>query len=305
MALPHSSITKIPNNEPDAVPSLWNTRYQEIDENFANLDGRVVSRENEINQARGGKGSLDERLDEMASDIGATSVDMQNATAAALKFAIDQAALANYGVRALREQAQQEGVATILNRGIVSGCTASKSGTAARNLNISAGVCFANGRAYSVADGTNAASVPSNTGAGSVTVYAYLYQDAGGLWRLAVTPIGSDLPDGSIKIYNVTIPANSTDATDPNLTNVTLTDVRRIESQFPQLLNSPASTSIVLQTLSANDYKLDFDVVSAVGAPCESKGIVVSSRATNGFTVLLASAADNVVVRWKAGKLNN
>lgn len=305
MALPHSSITQIPNNEPDAVPSLWNTRYQEIDENFANIDGRVVARENEINQARGGKASLDQRLDEMESDIGATSVDMQNTTAAALKFAIDQAALANYGVRALREQAQQEGVATILNRGIVSGCTASKSGTAARNLNISAGVCFANGRAYSVADGTNAASVPSNTGTGSVTVYAYLYQDAGGLWRLAVTPIGSDLPDGSIKIYNVTIPANSTDATDPNLTNVTLTDVRRIESQFPQLLNSPASTSIVLQTLSANDYKLDFDVVSAVGAPCEAKGIVVSSRATNGFTVLLASAADNVVVRWKASKLNN
>lgn len=305
MALPHSSITPIPNNEPDAVPSLWNTRYQEIDENFANIDGRVASRENEINQARGGKASLDQRLDEMESDIGATSVDMQNATAAALKFAIDQAALANYGVRALREQAQQEGVATILNRGIVSGCTASKSGTAARNLNISSGVCFANGRAYSVADGINAASVPSNTGAGSVTVYAYLYQDAGGLWRLAVTPIGSDLPDGSIKIYNVTIPANSTDATDPNLTNVTLTDVRRIESQFPQLLNSPASTSVVLQTLSANDYRLDFDVVAAVGAPCESKGIVVSSRATNGFTVLLASAADNVVVRWKASKLNN
>ena len=305
MALPHSSITPIPNNEPDAVPSLWNTRYQEIDENFSNIDGRVVARENEINQARGGKGSLDERLDEMTSDIGATSVDMQNATAAALKFAIDQAALANYGVRALREQAQQEGVATILNRGVVSGCTASKSGTAARNLNISAGVCFANGRAYSVSDGNNAASVPSNIGSGSVTVYAYLHQDAGGLWRLAVTPIGSDLPDGTIKIYNVTIPANSTDATDPNLTNVTLTDVRRIEAQFPQLLNSPASASVVLQTLAANDYKLDFDVVSAVGAPCEAKGVMVSSRATNGFTVLLASAADNVVVRWKASKLNN
>jgi hypothetical protein len=305
MALPHNSITPIPNNEPDAVPALWNTRYEEIDENFASLDGRVVSRENEINQARGGKASLDDRLDEMASDIGATSVDMQNATVAALKFAIDQAALANYGVRALREQIQQEGVVTILNRGVVSGCVASKSGTAARNLNLSAGICFANGRAYSLTDSANAASVPSNTGAGSVTVYAYLYQDAGGLWRLAVTPTGSDLPNGSIRIYNVTIPANSTDATDPNLTNVTLTDVRRIEAQFPQLLNSPASTSIVLQTLSESDYKLDFDVVSAVGAPCESKGIVVSSRATNGFTVLLASAADNVVVRWKASKLNN
>lgn len=272
---------------------------------LANRTKYLKTRADQVDAAKGAFADLPARLDAMATENEALGPDMQNATAAALKFAIDQAALANYGVRALREQAQQEGVATILNRGIVSGCTASKSGTAARNLNISAGVCFANGRAYSVADGTNAASVPSNTGTGSVTVYAYLYQDAGGLWRLAVTPIGSDLPDGSIKIYNVTIPANSTDATDPNLTNVTLTDVRRIESQFPQLLNSPASTSIVLQTLSANDYKLDFDVVSAVGTPCESKGIVVSSRATNGFTVLLASAADNVVVRWKASKLNN
>lgn len=305
MALPHTSITRIPNNEPDAVPSLWNNTYQEIDDNFANIDGRVVARENEISQARGGKGSLDERLDEMASDIGATSVDMQNATAAALKFAIDQAALANTGVRALREQAQQEGVVTITNRGVVKGCTATKSTTAARNLNIANGVCFANGRAYSVADGTNAASVPSNIGTGSVTVYAYLYQDASGLWRLAVTPIGSDLPDGSIKIYNVTIPANSTDATDPNLTNVTLTDVRRIEAQFPQVLDNPATASQVLNTLSANDYRLDFDVVSAVGAPCFTRHVKVSSRATNGFTLLLASAADNVVVRWRASKLNN
>ena len=305
MALPHTSISPIPNNEPDAVPSLWNTRYQEIDENFADHETRLASRETELNNARGGKANLAARLTEMDSNIGATSVDMQNATAAALKFALDQAALANYGVRALREQAQQEGVVTILNRGVVSGCAASKSGTAARNLNISAGVCFANGRAYSVADGTNAASVPSNTGAGSVTVYAYLFKDSGDLWRLAVTPIGSELPNGAIKIYNVTIPANSTDATDPNLTNVTLTDVRRVEVQFPQLLNSPASASPVLQTLSANDYNLDFDVVSSVGAPCEEKSVVVSSRATNGFTVLLASAADNVVLRWKASKLNN
>ena len=65
MALPRNNITPIPNNEPDAVPSLWNTRYQEIDENFGNLDGRLVARENEIAQARGGKPTLDERLDDM------------------------------------------------------------------------------------------------------------------------------------------------------------------------------------------------------------------------------------------------
>lgn len=272
---------------------------------LANRTAWLKQRADQVDAANGGYSDLQSRLAAIDAANEALGPDMQNMSTAALKYAIDQAALANYGVRALREQAQQEGVFTISNRGVVNGCVVTKSTTAARNLHISAGTCFAHGRVFSVADGNNAASVPSNTGSGSVTVSAYLYQGAGSLWRLAVTPIGTDLPDGTIKIYNVTIPANSTDATDPNLTNVTLTDVRRIESQFPQLLNSPASASVVLQTLSANDYKLDFDVVSAVGAPCEAKGVMVSSRATNGFTVLLASAADNVVVRWKASKLNN
>lgn len=305
MALPNPTITPIPNNEPDAVPSLWNTRYQEIDENFANHETRLTAREYELNNARGGKPDLSARLAEMDSNIGATSVDMQNATAAALKFALDQAALANYGVRALREQAQQEGVVTIKNLGVVNGCVVSKSTTAARNLNISNGVCFAKGRAYPVSDGINAASVPSNIGSSSVVVYAYLYQDAGGLWRLAVTPIGTTVPDDAITIYKLTIPANSTDATDPNLAGVTLTDVRRIEAQFPQLFDNPASVSPAIKTLSANDYNLAFDVVSAIGAPCDSRHIVVSSRATNGFTIILASAADDVVLRWRASKLNN
>ena len=305
MALPNPTITPIPNNEPDAVPSLWNTRYQQIDENFAYHETRLTAREAELNNARGGKANLAARLTEMDSNIGATSVDMQNATAAALKFALDQAALANYGVRALRGQAQQEGVITIKNRGVVKGCSVSKSTTAARNLNIVTGVCFANGRAYPVSDGTNAASVPSNIGSSSVVVYAYLFQDANGLWRLAVTPIGTTVPDGAITIYNLTIPANSTDATDPNLTGVAMTDVRRVEAQFPQLFDTPASVSPALQTLGANDYSLAFDVVSADGAPCDSRHIVVASRATNGFSVYLASAADNVVLRWRASKLNN
>lgn len=305
MTLPHNTITPIPNNEPDAVPALWNTRYSEIDANFLNLDGRVDAREIEIIAARKGKGSLDARLDDMASAISSTSVEMQNATVAALKFAIDQAALANYSIKAFKQQLQQEGELTIQNKGIVSGCVATKSTTAARNLTLSAGVCFANGRAYAVADGVNAASVPSNTGGGSATVYAYLYQDAGGLWRVAVTAIGQQVPPNSIRIYNITVPANSTDATDPSLTNVTLTDIRRIERNFPSRLNSPALASAVINGLSANNYRLDFDVVSATGAPCEAAAIVVFSRATNGFTVQLASAADNVTVRWRTSKLNN
>ena len=304
MALPHNTITPIPNNEPDAVPALWNTRYSEIDENFANLDGRVAARESEMALARAGKPSLAERLGGMESNISATSIDMQNASIAALKFALDQAALANYSIKALKQQLQQEGELTIENKGIVSGCVASKSTTAARNLTLTAGICFANGRAYAVAEASNSASVPPNIGNGSITATAYLYFDTD-KWRLAVTALGQAVPGNAIHLYTLVIPANSTDATDPNLSGVTLTDVRRIEAQFPMMMSSAITTSATLNALSANDYQLTFEVVSAIGAPCESRNIIASSRATNGFTIMLASAADNVQVRWRASKLNN
>ena len=261
-------------------------------------------RADQVDAAKGNFPDIASRMNAMDTENEALGPDMQNMSAAVLKFALEQAALANRGVRALRQQAQQEGEFTILNKGVVSGCSATKSITAARNLSLSAGKCFANGRSYTVADGVNAASVPSNTGASNVTVYAYLYQDAGQLWRLAVTPLGSAVPTNGIRVYSLTVPPNSTDATDPNLTNVTLTDVRRIEPGFPISLDSPASVSPALETLNANDYRIDFDVVSSVGAPCSEKNIVVSSRATNGFTALLASAADSVVVRYRASKLN-
>ena len=56
--LPNHPITPIPNNEPEAIPSLWNTRYHEIDANFANLDQRQTSTENEIAGARAGRSAL-------------------------------------------------------------------------------------------------------------------------------------------------------------------------------------------------------------------------------------------------------
>jgi hypothetical protein len=305
MALPRKTITPIPNNEPDAVPALWNTRYSEIDENFSSLDSRLTARESELAQARNGKPSLDARLGAMESNISATSVDMQNATGAALKFALDQTALANYSIKALKQQLQQEGELTIENKGVVSGCVATKSATAARNLTLSSGICFANGRTYSVADAANAASVPPNIGTSSVMASAYLYLDGDSKWKLAVTALGQAVPTNAIRLYTLTIPANSTDATDPNLLGLTLTDVRRIEPQFPAVMNSAVTVSAALNTLSANDYRLTFDVVTATGAPCEPRHIIPSSRATNGFTVTLASAADNVLVRWRASKLNN
>lgn len=298
-----SGIYRIETNDPvlGGENGVTNAPIKQL----ANRTLYLKSRADQLDAATQGYPDLAARLTQMQDETTALGPDMQNAQAAALKFALAATGVNAWSVRALREQAQQEGQIEISNRGVVSGCTVTRSTTAARNLNLSDGACFAKGRAYSVTPGDNAASVPSNTGTGSVVVYAYLYQNSAGLWKLAVTALGQAVPDGAITIYRLTVPSNSTDATDPNLSNVTITDVRRIERQWPQVFDSPATVSTVLNVLRASDYRLDFDIVSAVGAPCARDDVVVTSRATNGFSVQLASPADSVVVRWRASKLNN
>lgn len=225
---------------------------------------------------------------------------------ATLMFAMTQGSVANQSVNALKEQIQQEGEITLTNRGVITGCTITKSTTAARNLNLVGGSAFMSGRRYLAPSKDNTAIVPPNTTAANVTVKAYLYFNAASqVMRLAVTNIGDALPVDAIHLYNITIPPASTDATDPYLNNVTLTSVRRVESSFPRLLDNPAITTIRINTLRAADYRLDFDVVSFSGGQCDPDNIAIQSRATNGFTLALASDADNVVVRWKVSKLNN
>ena len=62
MPLPNVPITPIPNNNPDAVPSLWNERYEEIDANFDNHEERVVANEEELEAARGSRETLADRI---------------------------------------------------------------------------------------------------------------------------------------------------------------------------------------------------------------------------------------------------
>lgn len=271
---------------------------------LANRTTYLKARADLVDQAKGSSASLPLRLAKIEADLSQVDVDSQDTLAVATMYALEQAAVANRSVRAFKHLIQQEGELVLENRGIVSGCTATKSTTAARNLNLAAGVCFAQGRAFSVNSGENVASVPSNIGTGSATVHAYLFNSAAG-WRMAVTAIGEAVPAGAIRLYTITIPAGNTDATDPNLNSVTLTSVRRIEAGFPIYVDSPATHFVPINTLSANDYRIDVDVVSAVGAPCDNESINIASRATNGFTIELASAADDIRLRYRVSKLNN
>lgn len=306
MALPNPKITQIPNNEPDAVPALWNVRYDEIDENFSDLDQRANATENELDASRAGKASLAERLTEFDSLLGQVTPEFQDHLASTLAFALDQAGVANRSVLALKGQLQQEGQITLINRGVVSGCSIEPSTNAARNLNFSGGSVFMRGRQYSAPSQLNAASVPPNTTGAAAVVRGYLYlHQASETMRLAVTEIGDEMPEDAIHIYNITIPSNSTDTTDPNLANVTMTSVRRMEPNFPRSLNSPIVATVGIETLRDTDYRLDFDVVSFNGGVCDPDQIKATSRATNGFTIELLSECDNVVLRWRASKLNN
>lgn len=73
MSLTHDRITPIPNDEPEAIPSLWNVRYEQIDANFAGLDQRQASTENEIEAARAGGDSLADTIDAIITQIGGIS----------------------------------------------------------------------------------------------------------------------------------------------------------------------------------------------------------------------------------------
>lgn len=280
-------------------PDTWNPNYQAL----INNDVFLKAFADEVHQARNGNASLAERLQRLDRTHASLSPGFIDEVVAALKYALDQVGLANSAIRALKQHLQQEGEVNMANRGLVRGCTVSRSTSAARNLNLAGGICFANGRTYAVAGGENQASVPANIGAGSATVTAYLHPVAGG-WQLAVGAIGEALPGDAIPLYSLTLPAHSTDTTDPNLAQVTLTSLRRLEPGFPRFLDSPASRFVPIARLTDSAYRIDLDLVSARGAPCPPQALCITSRASNGFVITLASAADAVHLRYRVSRLD-
>ncbi len=276
---------------------------------LANRTLYLKARADQVDAAASGYGSLQARLSALQGQVEAVGVDMVNLDQTAVMQALSLAHMAHEAIDSLRHGPwQQAGEVVLRNRGVVSGCAITKSSSATRNLSISAGACFARGQAYTVLEGENAASVPANLSTtASVTVSAYLYPYTDGqTYRLAVTAIGQAVPDDGIEIYRLVLPPDNTDATDPYLSAVTLIDVRRVEPHFPDLLDAPPSVSLAFaRTLRGSDWQIDLDVVSATGAPCRADQVVVGDRATNGCTLTLASAADDVRVRYTIQHLND
>ena len=305
MALPHNTITPIPDTEPDAVPSLWNVRYEEIDDNFQNLDSRVGGVAAEVVDARGGKSNLDSRLTDIEKSVEGLDPDFQNALIAQVSQAMDLAGVSCRELERTKQERFQEGVVTMINRGVVSGCDVTISASATRNLHLAAGVAFMRGRKYCVLAQENCATCAPNPTAAAAVVKAYLYLDAGGVMRLDCTDLDAPVPAGGVEMARIMVPAGSTEATDPYLANCTLTITRRVEPQWPMVQRSPVMMDIALPVMLPDTaYAVHCDIEACAGGRQQIGEVFAGDKLQNGFRLYLAGAADDVRVRYVVSRVD-
>ena len=241
---------------------------------------------------------LKQVVDGMQGTVDSYSPDMQEAMFAALKGALDLAALAHKEHDQTRLTRFQEITATIKNRGIKSGVTLTKSSTATRNISCSDGVVFMNGRSYPVANQENTAAVASNTGTSSGIVILYMFLTSAGVIDVAATTLNGAMPDGAIELARITVPGGNTEETDPYLENVVITESARREPGWPSIQKAPAQVSVALsRTLPDTEYQVTTEVISSKGGEYQLGNLTAKDKLKNGFKMMMSGTADDVKVR--------
>ncbi|WP_368153971.1 hypothetical protein [Aeromonas sp. s9] len=212
---------------------------------------------------------------------------------------MEQAALAFSEIEKTKKFRNQTGKVRFVNRGTRRGCTVTKSTTATRNLTFEEGELFANGRVYFLPLRINGAAVPSNNTAAPATCVAFARITANGI-ELDVSNLGADAPADAIPLYRISVPAGNNSGSDQYLANVTLTDVRRIEPDYPLILASPPAALVLWPfpfPVGDLGWQLAIDMVSSSG-DAAAHHVLVSERASNGARLTLAHYADDVIVKY-------
>lgn len=241
---------------------------------------------------------LKQIVDGMQGTVDSYSPDMQEAMFAALKGALDLAALANKEHEQTRLTRFQEIRVTIKNRGIKSGVTITKSATATRNISCSDGVVFMQGRQFPVVSQENTAAVASNTGTSSGIVILYMFLTGDGVIDVAATTLNGEMPDGAIELARVTVPAGNTEETDPYLENVVITESARREPGWPAIQKAPATVSVALnRTLPDAKYQVAIEVEGNKGGDFQLGNVFAVDKLKNGFKLRTSGTADDVDVR--------
>jgi len=195
-------------------------------------------------------------------------------------------------------------VAIIENKGVITGCTLTKSTTVTRSVDLASGVVFAKGVRVPIPQKNACVAIPSNTSGSTKICYVYLAL-SGSTWEPFCTALDGTVPSGGISLYSATVPNNNTEDTDPYLNNVTLTSTRRLEPNTPMLFTSPPFILVAFQTsMPDSSYAVDLDIVSYDGSGFQLGRIYADERAANGFKIYTDGMADNIQVRWTAKKVS-
>lgn len=241
-----------------------------------------------------------EELKESVENLGDASPETVQAVAAAASRALLGVRMAELELEKERTILTQRGAVVIKNRGVVSGCVVSKSSSAARNLSVASGVIFYGARLIPVEGQENVTVVPSNTGDAGVVCWAYLQKDDDGKFVLKCTQPGQDPPEDSMTLYKVSIPAGNTAESDSSLTSVTLTDVRRVEANWPKYMVNASYAQIAFETAYPDtDYEVQLDIEEYDGGGFQQGMIYVGERASNGFKIYTNGTVDTMQIKWK------
>jgi hypothetical protein len=216
-----------------------------------------------------------------------------------IAYALDLGGRAHQEIKKTLDQRIQTGIATIINRGVISGLTVEKSTTALRSISLNAGKFFMNGMIYPCPSYPNASLVPDNNETDARYFYAYIYFGTNGVVKFACTPLDSAVPENGIGLCRLSVPPGNSYQNDPYLGNVTITDIRRVESAYPVQFNSTAYASVALPFAMLDaEYGVQLEIIDYKGGYNQLNTIHVANKAANGFNILSEGTLDAVHVRW-------
>ena len=196
------------------------------------------------------------------------------------------------------------GTALITNRGVISGCTATRSAGAIRNISPAAGFFFMDGLELSCQAAANVALIPANYGEEEQYCCACLYLDAGGAAHFATTPLGGAAPEGGLPLYRFAVPAGNDGDGDPYLSQAAMTDLRRAEAGCPIQVNSAAFTPAALPgPLGDSGYSAVIEILEAKGGRNRRAPVYPGEKAAGGFKVFAEGSLDAARVRRTVLKL--
>lgn len=218
--------------------------------------------------------------------------------AAGILEAHSLAGLFSRSLDTLRQRVLAQGSAVLKNKHVITGMVLTKSDIRALHLSqsgtVGAGMSRAkiDGRIISLPDDDYHVSIPTNESAQARSYFAFLVNTVGSAYAVQ---IAAEVPANGLPLYRLDIPAGSTGN---NITAVTLTDLRVIQSASTWVTSSSPFVTVAFPEILPNaDYDVAVEVesatdVAAVGA------VQAYDRARNGFKIRMTGSADNVVLRW-------